>query len=155
ERAKMYKAVGQLEKAVPDYSKVIELEPDNSAAWRNRAKTYRDLRQYEKAINDYSKAIALDSMAPDPLNDLAQLFAHCNDPRVRNADKALGLAKKAVELAPEEANCWNTLGVASYRAGDWKAAISSLEKSMKLRKGGTSFDWFFLAMAHWQLGDKE
>ena len=26
---------------------------------------------------------------------------------------------------------------------------------MDLRKGGDSFGWFFLAMAHWQLGDKE
>ena len=26
---------------------------------------------------------------------------------------------------------------------------------MELRKGGDSFDWFFLAMAHWQLGEKD
>ena len=26
---------------------------------------------------------------------------------------------------------------------------------MELRKGGDSNDWFFLAMAHWQLSDKE
>jgi hypothetical protein len=25
---------------------------------------------------------------------------------------------------------------------------------MALRKGGDSFDWFFLAMAHWQLDQK-
>ena len=35
-----------------------------------------------------------------------------------------------------------------------KAAIAALEKSVTLRKGGDSFDWFFLAMAHWQLGEK-
>jgi tetratricopeptide (TPR) repeat protein len=44
---------------------------------------------------------------------------------------------------------------AHYSAGDWKAAIEALKKSMELRKGGDSFDWFFLAMAHWQLGEKE
>ncbi len=26
---------------------------------------------------------------------------------------------------------------------------------MPLREGGDSFDWFFLAMADWQLGEKE
>ena len=26
---------------------------------------------------------------------------------------------------------------------------------MSLSKGGDSFDWFFLAMANWQLGNKE
>ena len=26
---------------------------------------------------------------------------------------------------------------------------------MELRNGGDSFDWFFLAMAHWRLGEKD
>jgi eukaryotic-like serine/threonine-protein kinase len=26
---------------------------------------------------------------------------------------------------------------------------------MSLRRGGYSFDWFFLAMAHWRLGDHD
>ena len=50
--------------------------------------------------------------------------------------------------------CWNTLGVAQYRRGDWKAAIEALTKSTELSKGGDGIDWFFLAMAHWRLGDK-
>jgi hypothetical protein len=39
--------------------------------------------------------------------------------------------------------------------GNWKEAVAALEKSMELRQGGNSYDWFFLAMAHWQLGEKE
>jgi tetratricopeptide (TPR) repeat protein len=58
-------------------------------------------------------------------------------------------------LAQKEAGHWNTLGVAQYRAGDFKAAIEALNKSMELRKGGDSFDWFFLAMAHWRLDKKD
>jgi hypothetical protein len=45
---------------------------------------------------------------------------------------------------------WNTLGVALYRVGNWKQAIAALTRSMELRKGGDSFDWAFLAMAHWR-----
>jgi hypothetical protein len=44
--------------------------------------------------------------------------------------------------------------VAYYRAGDWKAAIAELEKSMELGAGGGPADWLFLAMAQWQNGDK-
>ena len=62
--------------------------------------------------------------------------------------------RKPSQLAPREGGYWNTLGVAHYRAGDWKAAIEALTKSMELGKGGDGSDWFFLAMAHWQLGDK-
>ena len=71
---------------------------------------------------------------------------------LRDGAKAVELGKKAVAAFPLEGNYWNTLGVAQYRAGEWNDAIKSLEKSMELHKGGDSNDWFFLAMAHWQLG---
>jgi tetratricopeptide (TPR) repeat protein len=66
------------------------------------------------------------------------------------------LAKTAVELEPLQGMYWNTLGVAHYRIGDWKAAIEALKKSDELLPGQHfSFDAFFLAMAHWQVGDKD
>jgi uncharacterized protein HemY len=49
----------------------------------------------------------------------------------------------------------NTLGVAQYRNGAWKAAVEALMKCVQLRQGGDSFAFFFLAMAHWQLDEKE
>ena len=68
---------------------------------------------------------------------------------------ALDLARKAVQLAPKQGAHWNTLGVAQYRAGDWKAAIEALTKSMELMHGESEgFNTFFLAMSHWQLSDK-
>jgi uncharacterized protein HemY len=66
------------------------------------------------------------------------------------------LAEKAVAELPKDANCWNTLGVARYRAGDYKGAVTALEKSRELHT--TEDEWtnpFLLAMARWQLGDKE
>jgi WD40 repeat protein/serine/threonine protein kinase/tetratricopeptide (TPR) repeat protein len=89
------------------------------------------------------------------LNNLAWFLATCADAKLRNPSEAVTLAKKAVELDPKNGMWWNTLGAAHYRAGDWKAAIEALNKSMELRKGGDNFDWFFLAMANWQLGKKD
>jgi tetratricopeptide (TPR) repeat protein len=50
---------------------------------------------------------------------------------------------------------WNTLGVAHYRAGDYQAAVAALEKAAGLRPRGDGAGFFFLAMAHWQLGKEE
>ena len=86
-------------------------------------------------------------------NDLAWLLATCPAPKIRDAARSVELAKAAVELAPQQGEYWNTLGVAHYRAGDWKAAVTALHKSMELRNVGDSFDMFFLAMAHFQHGD--
>ena len=88
-------------------------------------------------------------------NQLAWLLATCPEAKFRDAKRAVELAKRAVELKRQEGNYWNTLGVAHYRAGSWKEAVAILEKSMELRKGGDGFDWFFLAMAHWKLGEKD
>jgi hypothetical protein len=74
--------------------------------------------------------------------------------KVRDPAKALPLARQAVELAPDKPTCLNTLGVVLYRNGQFKEAISTLEKSLNLGKGQfDGFDLYFLAMCHAQLGD--
>jgi tetratricopeptide (TPR) repeat protein len=74
---------------------------------------------------------------------------------LRNPRRAVELASKAVELEPKQGMYRNTLGAAHCRAGEWPAAIEALNKSMELRQGGDAFDWYFLAMAEWQRGNKD
>ena len=101
------------------------------------------------------KKLASGANLPSALNNLAWNLATDPDPQLREPIQAVEMAKRAVELARTQGAYWNTLGVAHYRAGDWKSTVTALEKSMELRKGGDSFDWFFLAMAHWQLDQKD
>ena len=65
-------------------------------------------------------------------NSLAWLLATCPDPERRKPAEAVAIAMKAVELTPKESTCWNTLGVAHYRNGQWTEAIRTLKKSMEL-----------------------
>jgi Flp pilus assembly protein TadD len=58
-------------------------------------------------------------------------------------------------LAPKKGNYQQTLGVAHYRAGDGKAAVAALDKSVEMGQGGDAVDWLFLAMAHRKLGHDE
>jgi len=54
---------------------------------------------------------------------------------------------------------WNTLGIALYYSDQWQEAIDSLQKAIELNKVSKNYpsscDYFFLAMAHWQLNQKE
>jgi tetratricopeptide (TPR) repeat protein len=108
-----------------------------------------------EATEPYGKALELDSEDPAINNELAWFLATGPEPRLRDATQAVQRAKKAVEARQESPDCWNTIGVANYRSGDDKAAVVALEKAISLRSGGNSFDWFFLAMAHWRLGDHD
>jgi tetratricopeptide (TPR) repeat protein/WD40 repeat protein len=150
-----YQQLGQPGKAVPDLSRAIELNPKTAWTWSNRGLAHQQLGQYAEATADLEQAAALEPQTAMYPNNLAWLLATCPDPKFRDPDRAVRLAKKAVELAPRDGMDWNTLGVAHYRAGDRTAAIAALEKSMELRAGGDSNDWFFLAMAHWKLGAKD
>ena len=89
------------------------------------------------------------------MNGMAWLLATCGDARQRDPARPVELAAQAITLAPQQADIWNTLGVARYRAGDCKGAREALQRSMELRQGGSSADWFFLAMAQWQLNEKD
>jgi tetratricopeptide (TPR) repeat protein len=88
-------------------------------------------------------------------NELAWRLATSADLKERDPRRAVELAIRAVEWGPSNRGYWNTLGVAYYRVGEPLAAMSALNKSMKLSQGGDAGDYFFLAMAHWKLGDKE
>ncbi len=111
---------------------------------------------YEEAINRNRERLGPNH--PETLKaigGLAWALVVSADPKRRDPARGIELAKEVTEKAPKNGDNWNTLGVAYYRAGDWKKALAALEKSAKLRAGGDSFDWFFLAMTHWQLGHKE
>jgi eukaryotic-like serine/threonine-protein kinase len=92
---------------------------------------------------------------PEAQNELSWALVTSPNRGVRDFQLALQLAKKAVEKEPQAGAYWNTLGVAHYRAGAWEEAITTLSRSMELTSGGSPGDWFFLAMAHWQKGDKD
>jgi tetratricopeptide (TPR) repeat protein/serine/threonine protein kinase len=132
----------------------------NYISWMTR--NYRNLvmllaanGRVDEADKAYRRLLELAPQSALDHNALAWMLATSPDAKFRDPRRAVELARKAVELAPKEGGYWNTLGVAHYRAADWKAAIAALAKSMELRRAGDSFDWFFLAMAHWQLGDKK
>jgi tetratricopeptide (TPR) repeat protein len=91
-------------------------------------------------------------------NNLAWRLATCPIPQHRVPAEAVEFARRAVETArPEHRGMfWNTLGVALYCAGDWKAASEALSQSERLLPDmNVAYNTFFLAMAHWRLEDRE
>ena len=147
-------AKGRMDEAIACYRTAIELDARFALAHGNLGAALAKKGQLEQAFACYRKALDLEPTGAQA-NNLAWRLATCPDPKFRDAKEAIALATKALQLAPETGNYWNTLGVAHYRASDWNAAIAALEKSIKLRQGGDSFDWFFLAMSRWQLGEKD
>jgi len=152
---------GDLDKAIAELREVIRLRYFVSDRFRladllmRKGLAEEAAGEYEKAISQGLKAVELNPKNAVSHNNMAWHLATCPNAKFRDPRRAVGLAEKAVELAPNEGIYWNTLGAAHYGASDWQAAVNTLNKSMELRKGGDSNDWFFLAMAHWQLRNKD
>ena len=101
-------------------------------ALRHRCFALISPRRYEETLQAISRALA-SGVNDRRLIDLAKRLR----PRMRAADKA------------------RARGVALYRAGKWKDAISMFERSIKWRGGAVAHDWVYMAMALQQLGHKE
>jgi tetratricopeptide (TPR) repeat protein len=110
---------------------------------------------YRQALGFFEQHEAGNPDIPRNKNELAWRLATMPVPELRDPERAVRLAEQAINKAPRIPDFWNTLGVARYRSGAWKAAVAALEKSIKLSKAGDSCDRLFLAMAHWQLSQKE
>jgi hypothetical protein len=136
---------GALGRSLMEHGMVREAEEARSTAiklWAELAAEYPDDVEYRRCWLDSLNDTAWTLISHPGLDD-------------RDIARAIQLVEQAVTLEPESATYWNTLGIAYFRARDWKAATHALGQATELGGGGTSFDHFFLAMAWWQEGDKE
>ncbi len=86
---------------------------------------------------------------------LARLLIGPSDTQPIHIEKAVTLAKKAVDLAPNQPDGWLTLGVALRKRGDFAQALPALQNAIAVRRNVWGTDWFQLAMVHEQLGEHE
>jgi serine/threonine-protein kinase len=146
---------GDLDGAIQHHREAVRLKPDYAEAHYNLGAALAGQEKFDEALASLREAVRLKPDSPGGHNNLAWMLASCPDQKIRDPREAVKHAKKAIELAPGNGNRWTTLGVAQYRNGNWKAAVESLTKSVQLRKGGDGTNYCFLAMAHWQLGEKD
>jgi serine/threonine protein kinase/Flp pilus assembly protein TadD len=148
--------IKNLNEAIRFYTAAVAARPRNAGAHFYLGIALEDSGRFGEGIAEYLKAAEVTVDNPLIYNHAAWRLATCQEPKLRNASRAVELARKAVELSPRDSLIWNTLGVAEYRVGNWKAATEALKKAQELEPA-RYFAWnaFFLSMAHWQLGQKE
>ena len=166
------KAITVLALLVRSYPHNVSNRQELALAYNNRGLHFQysgdnqhAREQFQKATENYAKAIeecpgtqadfTLGCPYARSFNNYAWFLVTCPQAEFRDPAKAIKLAQDAVSLEPEQWEYWNTLGVARYRARQWNESLAALEHSCALSKGGNAFDFFFMAMAHHQLGHKE
>ena len=118
---------GRHEEAIAEYTKAIELNPDNSTTYNRRGFAYDDLCQYEKAIEDYNKAIELNPGYAVAYNNRG--FAYKN---LEQYERAIEDYSKAIELDPSYARAYNNRGRAYTNLKQYEKAIEDYNKAIEL-----------------------
>ena len=116
---------GKLEQALASYERSLTLRPEAFVAIKAGMIAER-LQLQQKAEQHYRTAVALQPKNFMTYNQLAWYLGSQN----KNMQEAIGLAQKALELAPGSANILDTLGWLYYLSGSSDKAKTTLERAM-------------------------
>ena len=96
----MFVNTNQQERAIAEYTKIVERRPDNAAAYTLIGMLEMNRQNIDAAIDNYRKALAKDENAVFAANNLAWLYAEYGK---GNMDEAVRLAQSAVQANPGRA----------------------------------------------------
>jgi len=111
--------------------KQIMKEPDNIPLYLNLAMVYNHTGEYRKAVKTYERIIALDPGQAVCLNNLAWLLVTVPDEGLRDEERALDLAKKAVAIKRTPVFL-DTLAEACYANGLNMEAVRAIKEAIAL-----------------------
>ncbi|MDP3286380.1 MAG: tetratricopeptide repeat protein, partial [Desulfobacterales bacterium] len=107
----------------------IEDNPGDSELPAMLGDLYYSLKYYDKAKGAYEKSLSIAPENPNVLNNLAWLYATCEDKNIRNTGLAVKLAEKAVKIE-ETPRILDTLAESYYAAGRYKEAVKIEKKAL-------------------------
>ncbi len=168
--ASFLRNVGQHRKAEESYRQVLALHAKLADELASDERYQSDHSQLEGELTDvllaqgkrdeadkvFQRAAEASKKNANQLNALVWPLAASASAKMSNYVQVLALAKQANELAPKNASLLNTLGLAHYRAGQWKETVDALRQSQDL--SGVLYagaNGYFLAMTYARLDQTE
>jgi tetratricopeptide (TPR) repeat protein len=104
-------------------------------------------KHFDAARDAYEQVLSVNPNFAAALNNLAMIYSeHLGQP-----EKAYDLAKKGVEIAPNEPHLADTLGWISFKKGNYSDAVRLLQDSAAKLPGQPEIE-YHLGMAHYMLG---
>jgi tetratricopeptide (TPR) repeat protein len=119
--------MGDLQGAIGDFTKAIELKPGDAVAYNDRGIAYSSTGRLEMAIDDFDKAIELNPNYAGVYNNWGNIYKDKGD-----LDKAIKKYDKAIELNPNYADAYSNRGNAYQTKGDLDKAVRDYNKAIEL-----------------------
>ena len=119
---------GRYDLAIADYTKSIQMNPNNARVFNNRGLAYAETKaSYDLAIADLTKAIQIDPNFAEAYNYRGYVY-NLKD----SSDVAIADCTKALQINPNYANAYHNRGLAYDKKGSYDLAIADYTKSIQI-----------------------
>jgi Tfp pilus assembly protein PilF len=118
---------GDIQSALDQYQKVIDISPYNAEAFSNMGVLYNQLGEYGKAVSVLQKALLVDPRYSKAHNNLGLAYY-----RSGQFDQAQTELERAVELEPSSQDACNNLGLVHRKMGRTRQAEEAFQRAITL-----------------------
>lgn len=127
-RAVTFEKLSQLNEAIQDYSKVIELNPDFTEAYSRRGTLHLEFsKDYDKAVGDFTKFIQSNNADISAYLSRAKAYV-----ALEEYIDAITDYDKVISLQPDQSEACFLRGCLLVQIGDYKSAISDFNQFINL-----------------------
>lgn len=113
--------------AIGEFSRAIEIEPNNSAAYTGRGVSYEMIGDYRQAIDDFTDAIKLKPDSGVAYNGRGYSYL-----RTGNYLQAIGDYNRAIELKPDSSISYAGRGMSYQSIGNHRQAIGDFTRAIEI-----------------------
>ena len=118
---------GNYQGAIADYTKAIEINPQEAIPYYYRGDAKFNLQDYQGAIADYTKAIEMNPEYADAYNNRGIVKRYLKDYKGAIADYT-----KAIEINPQDVGAYTNRGIAKNGLKDYQGAIADYNKALEI-----------------------
>lgn len=129
---------GQVDAAVGEYRKGIELRPDQAEGYNNLGLVFFKKGQWDEARIQYQKVLEIQPDNADAQEKLGVVMVYLG-----RADEAIAFYQDTLKRQPDNAYLHNNLGSVLLQQGRWDEAVMHYQKAVELQPR--------LARAHYNL----
>ena len=124
---------GQVAEAMVHYRKFLEIEPANVEARNTLGTALIQQGKFTEAIDQWEKALAIQPENGNAASNLSWVFATCPEESIRNGERAVELAEKALRISGGRIPMiYRVLAAAYAENGQFSQAIESAQRGADL-----------------------
>ncbi|BAZ02770.1 tetratricopeptide repeat protein [Tolypothrix tenuis PCC 7101] len=148
-RGVLYYEQNQWELALTDYTKAIQINPQDALTYNNRGNLYSALNQWKLAFDDYAKAIQMNPQYADAYYNRGILYKNQEQWELALADYT-----QAIRINSQFAQAYNNRGVLYSELKQWELALADYTQAIRINNQHAEA-YGNIGLVYAQIGNKQ